>query len=57
MVFAGIPVEELEPALDWYERSSGPPDLVPNESERMWRLTDGGWVYVVADAERAGSAC
>lgn len=22
VVFAGIPVEELEPALDWYERSS-----------------------------------
>ena len=55
VLFAGVPVAELHAALAWYERLlGGPPDLVPNESERMWRLTDGGWVYVVADAERAG---
>jgi predicted enzyme related to lactoylglutathione lyase len=56
VLFAGVPVAELHAALAWYEELlGGPPDLVPNESERMWRLTDGGWVYVVADAERAGS--
>ena len=55
VLFAGVPVAELHAALAWYERLlGGPPDRVPNESERMWRLTDGGWVYVVADAERAG---
>jgi predicted enzyme related to lactoylglutathione lyase len=54
-LFAGVPVAELHAALAWYERLfGGPPDLVPSESERLWRLTDGGWVYVVADAERAG---
>jgi catechol 2,3-dioxygenase-like lactoylglutathione lyase family enzyme len=55
VLFAGVPVAELHAALAWYERLlGGPPDLVPNESERLWRLTDGGWVYVVEDAERAG---
>jgi predicted enzyme related to lactoylglutathione lyase len=55
VLFAGVPVAELHAALAWYERLlGGPPNLVPNESERVWRLTDGGWVYVVADAERAG---
>jgi predicted enzyme related to lactoylglutathione lyase len=55
VLFAGVPVAELHAAIAWYERLlGGPPDRVPNESERMWRLTDGGWVYVVADAERAG---
>jgi len=55
VLFAGVPVAELHAALAWYERLlGGPPDLVPNESERVWRLTDGGWVYVVEDSERAG---
>jgi len=55
VLFAGVPVAELHAALAWYERLlGGPPDLVPNESERLWRVTDGGWVYVVEDVERAG---
>jgi catechol 2,3-dioxygenase-like lactoylglutathione lyase family enzyme len=55
VVFAGIPVEELEPALDWYERFLGhPSDMAPNETERAWQLTDDGWLYVVEDRERAG---
>jgi catechol 2,3-dioxygenase-like lactoylglutathione lyase family enzyme len=55
VVFAGIPVSELEPALDWYERFLGrPPDMSPNADERAWQLTDDGWLYVVADRERAG---
>jgi catechol 2,3-dioxygenase-like lactoylglutathione lyase family enzyme len=49
-------VAELEPAVDWYERFLGaPPDMAPNDEERTWQLTDGGWIYVVEDAERAGS--
>ena len=55
VVFAGIPVAELEPALDWYGRFLGrPPDMAPNETERAWQLTDDGWLYVVEDRERAG---
>src|SRR5262245_52402789 len=55
VLFAGIPVAELEPALDWYERFLGrPPDMTPNESERTRQLTDDGWTYVLEDRERAG---
>jgi predicted enzyme related to lactoylglutathione lyase len=55
-VFAGIAVADLEPALAWYERFVGrPPDLVPHAHEAAWRFTDDGWIYVVADAERAGN--
>lgn len=57
VVFAGIPVAELEPAIDWYERFLGSSaDMTPNEKERAWRLTDGGWLYVVEDGDRAGNA-
>jgi len=56
VLFAGIPVAELEPAIDWYERFLGrPPDMTPNRHERTWKLTDDGWIYVVEDEERAGN--
>jgi predicted enzyme related to lactoylglutathione lyase len=57
VLFAGIAVNDLDAAIPWYERLlDGPPDMTPNESERAWRLTDGSWIYVVADAQRAGKA-
>ena len=35
VLFGGIPVTELEPSIDWYERFLGrPPDMAPNETER-----------------------
>ena len=43
--------------MTWYERLAGrPPDLIPNDDEAAWRLTDTGWIYVIADPARAGSA-
>jgi catechol 2,3-dioxygenase-like lactoylglutathione lyase family enzyme len=55
VLFAGIPVADLEVGIEWYERLlGGPPDMAPNEIERVWRLTDEGWIYVVTDRERAG---
>ncbi|MDQ6775875.1 MAG: VOC family protein [Actinomycetota bacterium] len=54
-LLAGLAVARLDPALAWYERFFGrPPDVVPNETEAMWEVTDTGWVYVVADEARAG---
>src|SRR5207237_561614 len=56
-VFAGIPVAHRDAAVGWYERLVGrPPDLVPNDDEAAWRLTETGWMYVVADPGRVGSA-
>jgi predicted enzyme related to lactoylglutathione lyase len=57
VLFAGVPVADLQPAIAWYERLlGGPPDMTPSDSERAWKLTDESWVYVVADPQRAGSA-
>jgi Glyoxalase/Bleomycin resistance protein/Dioxygenase superfamily len=56
-VFAGIPIVDRTAAIDWYGRLVGrPPDLLPNEQEAAWRLTDTGWLYVIVDSARAGSA-
>jgi hypothetical protein len=55
--FAGIAVADFRSMLPWYERLFGkPPDFFPHESEAVWRVTEHAWVYVVADAERAGRA-
>jgi hypothetical protein len=54
-LFAGLGTADLGVATAWYERLLGrPPDLIPNDREVAWELTDGGWIYVVADTERAG---
>jgi glyoxylase I family protein len=57
VLFAGVPVADLDAAREWYERLLGrAPDMVPNETEVAWQVADGGWIYVVLDAERAGRA-
>ena len=56
-LFAGIATADLPAARAYYERFFGRgPDLIPNDDEAAWRLTDDAWVYVVADAPRAGGA-
>jgi catechol 2,3-dioxygenase-like lactoylglutathione lyase family enzyme len=55
-VFAGLPVTDLDAALDWYERLlGGPPAMLPNESEAVWQLGETALIYVVDDEERAGN--
>jgi predicted enzyme related to lactoylglutathione lyase len=55
ILFAGVPVSDIAVARRFYERLFGrPPDLVPHEREVAWQLAEGGWVYVVEDAPRAG---
>jgi predicted enzyme related to lactoylglutathione lyase len=57
VLFAGVRVRELAPAVEWYGRLFGrPPDIVPNENEVMWRVADGGWLYVIEDTDRAGNS-
>ncbi|HEX4484352.1 MAG TPA: VOC family protein [Solirubrobacteraceae bacterium] len=56
-VFGGVPVRDRAAAVSWYTQLVGhPPDLSPNDEEAAWRLTETGWLYVVVDAERAGTA-
>ena len=55
VLFAGVPVSDIEIASAWYERLFGrPPDVVSNPSEVMWRCSDPAWLYIVVDPERAG---
>jgi hypothetical protein len=56
-VFAGIPVADREAAVSWYELFAGaPPDLIPNSAEAAWQMTGTGWIYVIVDPARAGTA-
>jgi len=56
-VFAGMPVANYVLARAWYARFAGrPPDLLPNDEEAAWHLSEGGWLCIVADVDRAGSA-
>jgi catechol 2,3-dioxygenase-like lactoylglutathione lyase family enzyme len=56
-VFAGIAVRDRDAAIDFYERLLGAsPTMLPNDDEAAWQLSDGGWLYVLRDADRAGSA-
>jgi len=53
-VFAGMRVREFAPARQWYERLLGEPSFFPHATEAVWTLAEGGSVYVVEDAGRAG---
>jgi len=55
VLFASVPVTDPTRARAWYEQLFGrPADIIPNDSEEMWRIADGAWLYVIADPERAG---
>src|SRR6516162_6719442 len=55
VLFAGVPAADFAAALRWYEQLFGrAADVVAHDREVMWRVADGGWLYVVEDAARAG---
>ena len=57
VVFAGVPVADLERAVEWYSRFFGrPPDVKVPDVEAMWAVRAGAWVCVLIDGGRAGSA-
>jgi predicted enzyme related to lactoylglutathione lyase len=57
VLFAGVPVSDLERAIAWYTQLLGrPADIVPHDDEVMWQCSPAGWLYVVRDPERAGHA-
>jgi predicted enzyme related to lactoylglutathione lyase len=56
-LFAGIPVSDLDAAIVWYRQLFGrPPELLPNDREAAWRLTDSAWVCLIAGAGHATPA-
>jgi predicted enzyme related to lactoylglutathione lyase len=55
VLFAGLHVADFASAVDWYSRFfDRPPDVVAHDREVMWRVTDGGWLYVLEDPTHAG---
>ena len=55
VLFASVPVADLQVAMPWYEQIFGrAADIVPNESEVMWHVAGNGWLYVIEDPDRAG---
>ena len=43
VLFASVPVANLQVATDWYERLfARAPDIVPNSNEVMWRVAGNG---------------
>jgi len=56
-LFAGIAVNDLGRAVDWFDRLFGDVEsFVPNDTEHVWTLADGRHVYAELQPERAGYA-
>jgi predicted enzyme related to lactoylglutathione lyase len=54
-VFAGLTVTDRDRAADWYARLLGrPADMLPNDAEAAWQLTESASLYLLADPNRAG---
>lgn len=32
------------------------PDVIPNNNEAAWQLSEKGWIYIIGDARRAGKS-
>jgi predicted enzyme related to lactoylglutathione lyase len=55
VLFAGVPVADIDAAIDWYEQLFGrAADIVPKHNEVMWCVAGNGWLYLIDDPERAG---
>jgi hypothetical protein len=56
-LFAALHVADIGAARAFYTRlMDREPDLVPNDVEACWSVTDTGWIYLMQDAERAGTS-
>ena len=52
---AGLVVSDRDSAAGWYARLLGrQADMLPNDAEATWRLTDSSSLYLLADHSRAG---
>jgi predicted enzyme related to lactoylglutathione lyase len=57
VLFTGVPVSDFNTSHAWYESFFGrPADIVAHELEVMWKVTDGGWLYILHDPDHAGNS-
>lgn len=55
-LFAGMRVRNLQTAVRWYSALLGSAESFrPNNEEAVWTVGEHGHVYVLVDAEHAGS--
>ncbi|MGE5291732.1 MAG: VOC family protein [Micromonosporaceae bacterium] len=56
-LFAGAPVSDLERAVAWFDRFPRDAEsFEPNDSERVWTLSEHRYIYVELQPEHAGYA-
>jgi hypothetical protein len=56
-LFAGIPVNDYDAALAWYEPFPGsPPTMFPDDTEAAWELAEHRYLYIDVRPEHAGHA-
>ena len=54
-LFAGVPVSDLDAAIDWYTRFFGrPPDMRAGD-EILWEVAEHATLFIEPNAEHAGS--
>jgi catechol 2,3-dioxygenase-like lactoylglutathione lyase family enzyme len=54
-LFAGVPVSDLPRAIDWFGRLLGDVESFdPNDTERVWTVTDHSYLYAVVAPDDAG---
>jgi glyoxylase I family protein len=55
VLFVGMRVRDFAMANAWYQRFfARPADIVADDEEVMWQLTDGGWLYIVREGDPGG---
>ena len=54
-LYAGVPVADLDAGIDWYTRLFGRPPDQPMGSEMLWEVDARAWLFIEADAARAGT--
>jgi catechol 2,3-dioxygenase-like lactoylglutathione lyase family enzyme len=56
-LFAGVAVSDLPRAVAWFDRFFGDAEsFEPNDTERVWTVSDHRYLYVVLAPEDAGHA-
>jgi hypothetical protein len=56
-LFAGVAVSDLQRAVGWFDRFfGGAESFEPNDTERVWTVSDHRYLYVALQPEHAGHA-
>jgi catechol 2,3-dioxygenase-like lactoylglutathione lyase family enzyme len=54
-LFAGVPVSDLDAAIDWYTRFFGRPPTDRVGDEVLWEIDQHAWLFIEPNPEHAGT--